>query len=171
LRIGPASSSTYPAGSPEIAVDDDERPTSSAAAISKTVRRAAPYPVVPFDLRVSQSGPRELVLWPDQKELLDVVWGLGLHDDPGGPVGRAGVGVDEDRPEVGEVLDEPGLGGADDVADRRGVLEAGDADHDVGATDAGDLVAYGRREGGRGHPGHPTTRRGRASEAVSRGGS
>ena len=49
-----------------------------------------------------------------------------------------------DRPEIREVLDEPGLRRPHDVADRQGVLEARDADHDVGPTDPGDLVADGR---------------------------
>ena len=53
--------------------------------------------------------------------------------------------------EVREVLDQPGLGRAHDVADRRGVLEAGDADHDVGPAEPLDLVADGRRECGFGH--------------------
>ena len=57
----------------------------------------------------------------------------------------------------GKYWTSPAVRRADDVADRRGVLEARDPDHDVGAAEAGDLVPDGRRQGSRGHRPHPTT--------------
>ncbi len=111
----------------------------------------------PVDLRVRQADPLELVAGPDEQDLLDVVGRFGLDDDAARAVGRAGVRVDDDRDEVREVLDEPSLGRAHHVADGRRVLEAGDADHDVGVAEAGDLVPYGRRQGRLGHRQHRTT--------------
>src|SRR5207249_1624404 len=69
------------------------------------------------------------------------------------------VGVDEHRPQVGEILNEASLRRAHNVADGRRVLEAGDADHDVGSAEARDLVADGRRECGHWHRCHRTTGR------------
>src|SRR5207244_12761424 len=59
---------------------------------------------------------------------------------------RPRVAVDEDRTRVGEELDEAGVGGPNDVADRGRVLEARDADHDVGLAEPADLLADGLRE-------------------------
>ncbi len=103
------------------------------------------------DLRVGQADPLELVGRADEEDLLDVVGRLGLDHDAAGPVGRSGVRVDDDRVQVREVLDEAGLRGADDVTDRRGVLEARDPDHDVGPAEPLDLVADGRCQRGLGH--------------------
>ncbi len=94
-----------------------------------------------IDLRVGQADAPQAVARPDQEDGGDVVGRLRLHDDPLCAVGRAGVGVDEDRPQVGEVLDEAGMGGPHDVADGGGVPKARDADHDVGRTEALDLAA------------------------------
>jgi hypothetical protein len=69
-------------------------------------RALAPDPV---DLRVGQADPCQAVLGVDQEDLLHVAGRLGVHDDPLGSVGRARVGVDEDGPQIGEVLDESGL--------------------------------------------------------------
>ena len=111
------------------------------------------------DLGVGQADALELVARPDEQDLLDVVGRLGLDDDAGGPVGRTGVRVDDHRSQVREVLDEAGLGGANDIADGGRVLEAWDADHDVGLAEAGDLVPHGRSEGSLGHRPHRTTQR------------
>ena len=105
----------------------------------------------PVDLRVGQADPLEPVAGPDEEDLLDVVGRLGLDDDASGPVGRPGVRVDHDGPKVREVLDEAGLRRADDIADRRSVLEARDPDHDVGPAEPLDLIADGRCERGLGH--------------------
>src|SRR4029079_4969044 len=80
------------------------------------------------------------------EDLMHVFGRPVLDDDALGPVGRAGVAVDEDRPEVGEILDEPGLCRPHAVATSRGTLEARDADHNVGPAEEGDLVAHGRRQ-------------------------
>ena len=94
---------------------------------------------------------------PDEEDRLDVVRRLGLDDDTLGVIRGAGVGVDQDRLEVREVLDEAGMGGSDDVADGGRVLEAGDPDHDVRTPQARDLLAdLGGQRGGR-HPLDPTT--------------
>ena len=108
------------------------------------------------DLRVGERDPVEAVGGPDEEDRLDVVRRLGLDHDALGAVGRARVRVDEDGLEVREVLDQPGVRRAHHVADGRGVLEARDADHDVGAAEAGDLFPDGGRQGRRGHARHPT---------------
>ena len=131
--------------------------TSSAAAISKMVRSAAPLPPDPVDLRVRERDPRQLVGGPHEQDPLDVVRRLGLDHDPLGPVGRARVRVHDDRSKVGEVLDEAGLCRSHDIADRRRVLEARDADHDVRPFEAGDLFSDGRRQHGLRHRAHRTT--------------
>ena len=138
----------------QVGVDDDERLDLERRRDleDRPQRRALAADAV--DLGVGQADPLELVRRADEQDLLDVVGRLGLDDDAAGAVGRAGVGVDHHRPQVREVLDEAGLRRAHDVADRRGVLEARDADHDVGATEAGDLVPDRRRQSSRGH--HPT---------------
>ncbi len=99
----------------------------------------------PVDLGVGQADLLEPVGRPDEQDPLDVVGRLGLGHDPLGTIGRAGVGVDQDRPEVGEVLDQAGLGGPHDVADRGRVLEARDADHHVGLAEALDQLPDGWR--------------------------
>src|SRR5204863_6107347 len=94
----------------------------------------------------------------DEEDLLDVVGRLGLDDYALRPVGRARVAVDEDRTRVGEELDEAGVGGPNDVADRGRVLEARDADHDVGLAEPADLLADGLREARLRHGGKSTGR-------------
>ena len=131
----------------EVAVDDDERLDLEGGRDLEDRPQRGALAADAVDLRVGEADAREPVRRADEEDLLDVVGRLGLDDDAPGAVGRAGVAVDEDRPEVGEVLDEAGLRRPDDVADRRGVLEARDADHDVGTTEAGDLVADGRCQG------------------------
>ena len=76
----------------------------------------------------------------DEQDLLDVAGRLCLDHDALRAVRRAGVGVDQDRAQVREVLHKAGLSGADHMADRRRIPEARNADHDVGATEPGDLV-------------------------------
>ena len=46
---------------------------------------------------------------------------------------RPAVGVDDDDARVGKMRAQPFRGGLGDVADRRGVAEARDADHEIGA--------------------------------------
>ncbi len=127
-------------------VDDDERLDLERGRDleDRPERRALAADAV--DLGIREAHAREPVRRADEEDLLDVVGRLGLDDDALRAVRRAGVAVDEDGAQVREVLDEAGLGGAHDVADRGGVLEARDADHDVGATEAGDLVPDGRRQ-------------------------
>ena len=105
----------------------------------------------PIDLRVGQADPLEPVGGADEQDLLDIVGRLGLDDDATGPVGRSRVRIDHDRMQVREVLHEAGLRRAHDVTDRRRVLEARDADHDVGPAEPLDLIADGRRQGCLGH--------------------
>ena len=135
----------------QVRIDDDQRLDLERGGDLEDRPQRGALAADAVDLRVGQADPLEAVGRPDQEDLLDVVGRLGLDHDPAGPVGRPGVGVDQDRMEVREVLDEPGLGRAHDIADRRGVLEAGDADHDVGPAEPLDLVADGRRECGFGH--------------------
>ena len=123
----------------ELAGDEEERPQCGALA-GDAVHRG-----------VRQAHARESVARADEQDPLDVVGGLGLHDDALRAVGRPAVGVHDDGAQVREVLDEARLRGTDDVTDRRLVPEAGDPHHDVGLTDPGDLVADGGREGGQGH--------------------
>ncbi len=63
-----------------------------------------------------------------------------------GAVLRAAVGVDDDTAQTGEVLPEPGVNGADDVLDGRGVVVAGYPDDDVGATDIRNTGPRRRRQ-------------------------
>ena len=72
--------------------------------------------------------------------------------------------------QVREVLDEPGVGRPHDVADRRGVLETRDADHDVGPAKPLDLLADGRRQGGLRHEANRTTLSGVASRLMTHSG-
>ena len=95
------------------------------------------------DLGIGQREALQAVARPDQQDALDVVGRLGLDDDASGAVGRAGVGVDQDRLAVGEVLHQAGLCGTRDVADGGRVSEAGDADHDVGWAKPLDLFGKG----------------------------
>ena len=88
---------------------------------------------------VGDADALELVLRADQDHLLEVVRALGADRDARRVVRRAAVAVDEDRLELGEVLDHPRGRGAHDVADRLGVAEGWDADHEVGVADAPDL--------------------------------
>ena len=60
---------------------------------------------------------------------------LVFGDDVGRAVGRSAVGIQDTECAPGKVLRQPGLRGLDDVADRRGVLVARDADDDVGLAD------------------------------------
>ena len=87
------------------------------------VRSAAPLPPTPSTCGIGQADALELVARPDEQDALDVVGRLGLDHDALRAVGRAGVGVDQHRTQVGEVLDQAGLRGAHDVADRGRVLE------------------------------------------------
>jgi hypothetical protein len=103
------------------------------------------------DLGVGQADALEPVVGARQQDLLDVVRRFGLDHDAAGTVRRSGVRVDHHGAEVREVLDEPGLSGTHDITDRRGVLEARDTDHDVGAAQTCDLIPDGRREDGLGH--------------------
>ena len=104
-----------------------------------------------IDLGVGEGQALEAVRGPDEQDPLDVVRRLGLGDHALGPVGRAGVGVDEERPQVREVLDEAGLRGASHVPDRRRVLEARDADDEVDPAEAFDLRGDRGRQNGGGH--------------------
>ena len=135
----------------QVRIDDDQRLDLERVGDLEDGPQGRALAADAVDLRVGQADPLELVARPDEQDLLDVVGRLGLDDDPAGAVGRSGVRVDDDRMEVREVLDEPGLRRAHDIADRRGVLEARDADHDVGPAEPLDLVADGRRECGFGH--------------------
>jgi len=120
------------------------------------------------DLGIGQADAPQPVRRPDQQDLLHVAGRLGLDDDPLGAVGRARVGVDQDGPQLREVLDQPGLGGADDVTYRGRVPIARNADHDVGATEPGDLIGYRGNQGAGRHRGHRTTSRRRAAWPSSR---
>ena len=104
----------------------------------------------------------------DQQDLFDVARRLGLHDDSPGAVWGAGIGVDQDRPEIREVLDEAGLSRTDDVADSRRVPKARDPDHDVGTTEPGYLILdFGSQRAGR-HRWHRTTPGGSGDGSVRR---
>ena len=143
----------------QVAVDDDERLDLERGGDLEDRPQGGTLAADAVDLRVGQADPGEPVLRPDEEDLLDVVGRFGLHHDPARAVRRARVGVDEHGPEVREVLDEPGLGRPHDVSDRGGVLEAGDADHDVGLAQGRDLIADGRLQDRRRHRLHPTTAR------------
>jgi hypothetical protein len=97
----------------------------------------------------------------DEQDLLDVVGRLRIDDDAAGAVRGARIRVDDDGPQVREVLDEAGLSRTHHVADGRSVLEAWDADHDVGFTESGDLFPHGRSQGSLGHRPHRTIPHGR----------
>ena len=141
----------------QVGVDDDERlDLERRRDLEERPQRGA-LAAGALDLGVRERDPRELVGRPNEQDPLDVVGRLGLDDDPPGPVRRARIGVHDDRAEVGEVLHEAGLGRAHDIADRRGVLEAGDADHDVRSFESVDLFADGRRQHRLRHPAHRTT--------------
>ena len=144
---------------PQVRVDDDEGLGLEGGRDLEDGPQSGALAADPVDLGIGQADSLETVGRPDEEDLLDVIRRLGLHDDPLRAVRRSSVRIDEHRAQVGEVLDEAGLRRADHVADGRCVLEARYADHDVGATEAGDLVADGRRERGRGHLGDPTTSR------------
>src|SRR5206468_10505471 len=105
------------------------------------------------DLGIGEADARQLVRRAYEEDLLDMVRRLRLDDDASGSVRRSGVAVDGHGPQVREVLDQTRLRGAHDVADRGGVLEAGDADHDVRVAQAGDLIADCRRQTADGHTG------------------
>ena len=141
----------------QVRVDDDQRLDLERIGDLEDRPQGRALAADPVDLGVGQADPLQLVGRADEQDLLDVVGRLGLDHDAAGPVGRAGVRVDDDRMEVREVLDEPGLCGAHDVADRRGVLETRDADHDVGPAEPLDLVADGRCQRGLGHRPNRTT--------------
>ncbi len=161
----------------EVRVDDDQRLDVERGRHLEDRPQRGPLAADPLDLGVGEGHALEPVRRADEQDPLDVVGWLGLGHHPLGPVGRPGVGVDQDGTEVGEVLDEPGLGGPDDVADRCGVPVARDADHDVGATEPVDLVSDRRAQDGLGHPvtlppaGRPRQRRGIATVAQSGFGS
>ncbi len=135
----------------QVRVDDDERLDVEGVGDLEDRPQRGPLAADAVDLGIGQADPLELAGRADQQDLLDVLGRLGLDHDPARAVGRSGVRVDDDRVEVGEVLDEPGLRRADHVADRRRVLETRDADHDVGPAESLDLVADGRRQGGLRH--------------------
>ncbi len=142
---------------PEVRVDHDERLHLERRGDleDRAQRRALATDAV--DLGVGQADARELVARSDEQDLLDVVGRLGVDDDASGAVRRARVRIDDDGPQVREVLDEACLRGAHHVADGRCVLEAWDADHDVGFAESGDLVPHGRSQGSLGHRAHRTT--------------
>ena len=99
------------------------------------------------DLGIGERQALQPVARSYQQDALDVVGRLGLDHDTAGAVGRAGVGIDQHRLAVGEVLHQPGLRGARDMAYGGGVLEAGDADHDVGGAKSLDLCGQRFGEG------------------------
>ncbi len=152
----------------QVGVDDHERLHLEGGGHLEDRPQGGALAADPLDLGVGQGHPLQAVRRADQEDPLDVVGGLRLGHDPLGAVGRAGVGVDQHRAEVGEVLDQPGLGRPDHVADRRRVPVAGDADHDVGAADPLDLVADRLSQDGLGHP--PTVPPRGASGAAGRPG-
>ncbi len=88
---------------------------------------------------VGEADPLQLVLRADEDHLLQVVRALGADGHVRRVVRRVAVRVDQDRLEVGEVLDHAGRRGADDVADGLSVSERGDPDHEIGGPDAPDL--------------------------------
>ena len=135
----------------EVAVDHDERLDLERRGDLEDAPQGGALAADAVDLGVGQADPLELVVRPDEEDLLDVVGRLGLDDDAARAVRRPGVGVDHDRMQVGEVLDQAGLGGPHHVADGRRVLEARDADHDVGPAEPGDHIADRRRQGCFGH--------------------
>ena len=157
----------------QVAVDDDQGLDLERGGDLEDRPQRRPLAADAVDLGVGERDPVEPVGRPDEQDRLHVVGRLGLDHDPLGAVGRARVGVDEHGLQVGEVLDEPGVSGADDVADGRGVLEARDADHDVGAAEAGDLVPDRGRQGRRWHeptvPPGTRTASGGAGRRPSRG--
>ena len=141
----------------QVGVDDDERLDLERRRDLEDRPQRRALAACALDLGIRERDPRELVGRPDEQDPLDVVRRLGLDDDPPRPVRRARVRVHDDRAQVREVLDEAGLRRAHDVADRRGVLEAGDADHDVRSFESVDLFADGRRQHRLRHPAHRTT--------------
>ncbi len=150
--MGPASSSIHSGRMLRRSeIDDDEGLDLEGGRDLEDRVEGGALAAAAVDLGIRQRDPRQLVHGPDQEDPFDVIRRLGLDDDTTGPVRRTGVRIDDDGAEIGEVLDEPGLGGADDIADRRGVLEAWNADHDVGVAEARDLLADGRRQHGFGH--------------------
>ena len=95
----------------QVRVDDDQRLDLERRGHLEDRPQGGALAADAVDLGVGQGDALEPVGRPDEQDRLDVVGRLGLGHDPLGPVGRARIGVDEHRAEVGEVLDEPGLGG------------------------------------------------------------
>ncbi len=145
---------------PQVGVDDHQRlDFQSGRDLEDRAQRGA-LATDPVDLGVGERDARELVRRADQQDPLDVVRRLRLHDDTLRAVGRSRIGVDDHGPEVGEVLDQPSLSRTHDIADRRGVLETRDADHDVRPFEAGNLFSDGRCQHGLRHsPTVPPMRR------------
>ena len=135
----------------QVAVDHDERLDLERRGDLEDAPQGGALAADAIDLGIGQADPLELVARPDEEDLLHVVGRFGLHDDAARAIGRPGVGIDHDRMQVGEVLDQAGLRGPHHVSDGRRVLEARDADHDVGPTEPGDHVADRRRQGCLGH--------------------
>ncbi len=135
----------------QVRVDDHERADVERRRDLEDRAQGGALAADPVHLRIGERQALEAVRGPGQQDSLDVVGWLGLRDDALGPVGRAGVRVDEQGPQVREVLDQAGLRGADHVADGRRVLEAGDADHDVGVSQSRELGRDGRGQEGGGH--------------------
>ena len=147
----------------QVRIDDDQRLDVERIGDLEDRPQGRALAADPLDLGIGQADPLEAVRRADQEDLLDVIGRLGLDHDPAGPIGRPRVRIDDHGMEVREVLDEPGLGGAHHVTDRRGVLETRDADHDVGPAEPLDLVADGRCQRGLGHRPNRTTLSGAAS--------
>ncbi len=137
MRIGPARAHPLGDDAPQVAVDHDERLDLERRRDLEDRPQGRALATDAIDLGVGDRDPVELVGRADQEDRFHVVGRLGLDDDALGPVGAAGIRVDEDGLELREVLDEPGVRGPDDVPDRRRVLEARDADHDAGSPEPG----------------------------------
>ena len=91
-------------------------------------------------LGVGQADALEPVGGMDEQDLLDIAGRLGFHHDALGSVRGSRVGIDENRPQIREELDESSLRRANHVPNSCRVPIARDADHDVGTTETGDLV-------------------------------
>ena len=130
----------------QVGVDDDERPDIERRRDLEDRAQGGALSADAVDLGIGQREALQAVGGPDQQDPLNVVRWLGLRDHALRPVRRAGVRVDEQRAQVREVLDQAGLGGSDHVADGCRVLEAGDADHDVGVSQPLDLGREGRAQ-------------------------